>query len=319
LERTFIRAPVNGVVINRQVSLGQTVAASLNAPVLFTIAQDLRQMQVEANIDEADIGQVEAGQQVEFTVDAHAGRTFRGRIEQVRQAPQVVQNVVTYTVIVTANNAQQLLLPGMTANVNVVLNRREDVLRVPNTALRFRPENAAAPERGAGASQSQNGGASGGPQGGGQRGSQAEQFARLVETLSLTESQQTQAREFGQELRRSLQSVGAAGGGREEFIKAVREGRQRFNQQLVAILTEEQRVLFAELSAQARNARTQSVREGRIWVLGEDGNPRAVTIRYGITNGSLTEIVDGEIAAGDRIIVGAIATAQSRGLTGVRF
>ena len=318
LERTFIRAPVNGVVINRQVSLGQTVAASLNAPVLFTIAQDLRQMQVEANIDEADIGQIEAGQQVEFTVDAHAGRTFRGRIEQVRQAPQVVQNVVTYTVIVTANNAQQLLLPGMTANVNVVLNRREDVLRVPNTALRFRPENAAPAERGAGGAQPGNRAGAGGPQGG-QGGTQAEQFARLVEALSLTEAQQAQAQEFGQELRRSLQSVGAQGGGREEFVKAVREGRQRFNQQLVAILTEEQRVRFTELFAQRRNARAQTVQEGRIWVLGEDGTPRAVTIRYGITNGSLTEIVDGEIAAGDRIIVGAIAAAQSRGLTGIRF
>ena len=315
LERTFIRAPVNGVVINRQVSLGQTVAASLNAPVLFTIAQDLRQMQVEANIDEADIGQIEAGQQVEFSVDAHAGRTFRGRIEQVRQAPQVVQNVVTYTVIVTANNAQQLLLPGMTANVNVVLNRREDVLRVPNTALRFRPENAAPAESGAGGTQAGNRAGGGGPQG----GTQAELFARLVEALSLTEAQQTQAEEFGQELRRSLQSVGAQGGGREEFIQAAREGRQRFNQQLIAILTEEQRVLFTELSAQRRNARTQSVREGRIWILGEDGTPRAVDIRYGITNGSLTEIVDGEIAAGDRIIVGAIAAAQSRGLTGFRF
>lgn len=318
LERTFIRAPVNGVVINRQVSLGQTVAASLNAPVLFTIAQDLRQMQVEANIDEADIGQIEAGQQVEFSVDAHAGRTFRGRIEQVRQAPQVVQNVVTYTVIVTANNAQQLLLPGMTANVNVVLNRREDVLRVPNTALRFRPENAAPAESGAGGTQAGNRAGGGGPQGG-QGGTQAELFARLVEALSLTEAQQTQAEEFGQELRRSLQSVGAQGGGREEFIQAVREGRQRFNEQLITILTEEQRVLFTELSAQRRNARTQSVREGRIWILGEDGTPRAVDIRYGITNGSLTEIVDGEIAAGDRIIVGAIAAAQSRGLTGIRF
>lgn len=317
LERTFIRAPVNGVVINRQVSLGQTVAASLNAPVLFTIAQDLRRMQVEANIDEADIGQIQAGQQVEFSVDAHAGRTFRGRIEQVRQAPQVVQNVVTYTVIVTANNAQQLLLPGMTANVNVVLNRREDVLRVPNTALRFRPENAAPVERRAG------GQAGGGPPGGGQQGGQggtpAEQFARLVEALSLTDAQQTQAQEFGQELPRSLQSVRAQGGGREEFIQAIREGRQRFNEQLVAILTEEQRTRFAELSAQRRNARNQAIQQGRIWVLGEDGNPRAVEIRYGITNGSLTEVVDGELAAGDRIIVGAIAASQSRGLTGVRF
>lgn len=314
LERTFIRAPVNGVVINRQVSLGQTVAASLNAPVLFTIAQDLRQMQVEANIDEADIGQIQAGQEVEFSVDAHPNRTFRGRIEQVRQAPEVVQNVVTYTVIVTANNAEQLLLPGMTANVNVVLDRRRDVLRVPNTALRFRPENADPAADGEAGRPPAGGGAPGGT-----GGSPGEQFARLVEALSLTEAQQAQAQEFGQELARTLQSVRAQGGGREEFIQAMREGRQRFNEKLVAILTEEQRTRYAALIAQRREARNQTVREGRIWVLGADGDPKPVTIRYGITNGSLTEVVDGEVAAGDRIIVGAVAPTRSRGLTGVSF
>ena len=317
LERTFIRAPVNGVVINRQVSLGQTVAASLNAPVLFTIAQDLRQMQVEANVDEADIGQIQTGQEVEFTVDAHAGRTFRGRIQQVRQAPEVVQNVVTYTVIVTANNAQQLLLPGMTANVNVVLNRREDTLRVPNAALRFRPANAAASSGGAAP---QGGGtrASGGPPGG-QRGAPGAFLAQLVEALSLTEAQQEQARAFGQELSRSLQSVRAQGGGREEFIQAAREGRARFSEQLVTILTADQRTRYAALIAERQASRNQTVREGQIWVLDEDGSPKAVAIRYGITNGSLTEVVESEIAAGDRIIVGAVTPKQGRGLTGIRF
>lgn len=317
LERTFIRAPVNGVVINRQVSLGQTVAASLNAPVLFTIAQDLRQMQVEANVDEADIGQIQTGQEVEFTVDAHAGRTFRGRILQVRQAPEVVQNVVTYTVIVTANNAQQLLLPGMTANVNVVLNRREDTLRVPNAALRFRPANAAASSGGAAP---QGGGtrASGGPPGG-QRGAPGAFLAQLVEALSLTEAQQEQARTFGQELSRSLQSVRAQGGGREEFIQAAREGRARFSEQLVTILTADQRTRYAALIAERQASRNQTVREGQIWVLDEDGSPKAVAIRYGITNGSLTEVVESEIAAGDRIIVGAVTPRQGRGLTGIRF
>ncbi|NQV80999.1 MAG: HlyD family secretion protein [Alphaproteobacteria bacterium] len=323
LERTFIRAPVNGVVINRQVSLGQTVAASLNAPVLFTIAQDLRQMQVEANIDEADIGQVRAGQDVDFTVDAHAGRTFRGRIEQVRQSPQVVQNVVTYTVIVSANNAQQLLLPGMTANVNVVLDRRTDVLRVPNAALRFRPSSAAGDGESGGvptarqAASSATPGGGGGP--GGAGGNPAEQFAQLIETLSLTPAQQEQAQQFGQELRARLQSVRTQGGGREEFVQAAREGRQRFNEQLVAILDETQRTRYAELTAQRRSAGTNAVRQGRIWVLGADGIPKAVSIRYGITNGSLTEIVEGEIAAGDRVIISAVAPTKSAGLTGIRF
>ena len=316
LERTYIRAPVNGVVINRQVSLGQTVAASLNAPVLFTIAQDLRQMQVEANIDEADIGQIRAGQDVDFTVDAHADRTFRGRIEQVRQAPQVVQNVVTYTVIVSADNSQQLLLPGMTANVNVVLDRRSDALRVPNAALRFRPQDAPGTVGDASPAARQAGG-SGGPPGAG--GNPAEQFARLVGTLSLTPEQQAQVQQFGQELRARLQSVRTQGGGQEEIASAAREGRQRFNQQLLAILDETQRVRFAELTAQRRAAGANAVRTGRIWVLDGDGNPKAVAIRYGITNGTLTEVVEGEIAAGDRVIVGAVAPTERAGLSGIRF
>jgi HlyD family secretion protein len=316
LERTFIRAPVNGVVINRQVSLGQTVAASLNAPVLFTIAQDLRQMQVEANIDEADIGQIRAGQEVTFTVDAYPGRTFRGRIGQVRQAPEVVQNVVTYTVIVSADNSQQLLLPGMTANVNVVLDRRSEVLRVPNAALRFQPANAgsAPPQAGAPA------GGGGPPRGpGGPGGNPQEQFQRLVQSLELTPTQQEQAQQFGQELRQRMRDVGAQGGDREAFVQAAREGRQRFNEQLVSILTPEQKQRYDALIAERREAAAGTVREGRLWVLGESGEPKAVSVRYGITDGSMTEIVDGEIAAGDRIIVGAVAPAESRGLTGIRF
>lgn len=314
LERTYIRAPVNGVVINRQVSLGQTVAASLNAPVLFTIAQDLRQMQVEANIDEADIGQIRAGQDVDFTVDAHADRTFRGRIEQVRQAPQVVQNVVTYTVIVSADNSQQLLLPGMTANVNVVLERRSDALRVPNAALRFRPQDAPAADGDAAPAARQGGG---GPTGAG--GNPSEQFARVMGALSLTSEQQAQVQQFGQEMRARLQSVPTQGGGQEEIANAAREGRQRFNQQLLAILDETQRARFAELTAQRRAAGASALRNGRIWVLDGDGNPKAVAIRYGITNGTLTEVVEGEIAAGDRVIVGAVAPTERAGLSGIRF
>jgi len=274
-------------------------------------------MQVEANVDEADIGQIQTGQEVEFTVDAHAGRTFRGQIQQVRQAPEVVQNVVTYTVIVTANNAQQLLLPGMTANVNVVLNRREDTLRVPNAALRFRPANAAA-SSGEPPSPGSEAPPSGGPAGA-QRGAPGELFAQLVEALSLTEAQQEQARAFGQEMARSLQNVRAQGGGREEFIQAAREGRARFSEQLLTILTADQRTRYAALIAERQATRNQAVRQGRIWILGEDGNPKAVTIRYGITNGSLTEVVEGEIAAGARVIVGAIAPSHGRGLTGLRF
>jgi HlyD family secretion protein len=139
LTRTYIRAPVTGTVVNRAVSRGQTVAASLQAPVLFTIAQDLTRMQVEASVVEADVSRFEIGQPVTFTVDAHPGRLFTGTVKQIRKAPQIVQNVVTYVVVIAAENPDEALLPGMTANLEVVVAKREQVLKVPNTALRFRP------------------------------------------------------------------------------------------------------------------------------------------------------------------------------------
>jgi HlyD family secretion protein len=147
LDRTFIRAPVDGVVVGRSVDVGQTVAASLSAPTLFTIAQDLRNMQVDTNVDEADVGRVKLGQAATFTVDSFPGRTFTGEVVQIRKAPLVVQNVVTYDVVVTAKNPEQRLLPGMTANVRIVIDQKESVLQVPNAALRFRPPGLETTER----------------------------------------------------------------------------------------------------------------------------------------------------------------------------
>ena len=136
---TEIRAPVDGVVVSRAIDPGQTVAASLQAPTLFTIAQDLTRMQVEAAVDEADVGRLREGMSAVFTVDAFPGRSFRGEISQIRKAAQVVQNVVSYTTVITVPNPDRSLLPGMTANVRVQVDRREDALRVSNAALRFRP------------------------------------------------------------------------------------------------------------------------------------------------------------------------------------
>ena len=138
LGRTEIRAPVDGVVIKRSVDVGQTVAASLQAPELFIIAKDLRDMQVDTSIDEADVGRIRVGQRASFTVDAFPGRTFIGEVRSVRKAPQNAQNVVTYIAIVSANNDRGELLPGMTANVRIVTETRESVLKAPNGALRFR-------------------------------------------------------------------------------------------------------------------------------------------------------------------------------------
>ncbi len=144
LERTAIRSPVDGVVIQRNVEAGQTMAASLQAPTLFTIAQDLRDMQVNASVDESEIGKIAPGQKVDFTVDAFPGPRFAGEVYQIRKSPQTTQNVVTYTVVVRAPNPDQVLLPGMTATARFIVSERSDVLIVPNTALRFKPQNAIA-------------------------------------------------------------------------------------------------------------------------------------------------------------------------------
>jgi HlyD family secretion protein len=167
LGHTVIKAPIDGVVVARNVDVGQTVAASLQAPVLFVIARDLSQMQVNASIDEADIGRVQAGQKVTFRVDAYPSETFTGRVEQVRLQPITVQNVVTYNTIIGVDNPGGRLMPGMTATVSVVIQERPDALRLPATALRFRPEGfeagrrRAGGEAGTGASPAAPGGAAG--------------------------------------------------------------------------------------------------------------------------------------------------------------
>lgn len=139
LNNTVIRSPVDGIVISRNVDVGQTVAASLQAPTLFTIANDLAKMEVHTNVDEADVGSVTEGQEVTFTVDAFPARRFRGRVHQVRNAPTIVQNVVTYDAVVRIDNKEMLLKPGMTANVQFLVNRKEGVLTIPNIAIRFKP------------------------------------------------------------------------------------------------------------------------------------------------------------------------------------
>lgn len=139
LARCNIYAPIDGIVISRKIDVGQTVAASLNSPVLFEIANDLAKMQIHANVAEADVGGVEPGQMVDFTVDAFPDRTFQGKVQQVRNAPITVDNVVTYDTVIDVDNPDLKLKPGMTANVSIILAQRDDVLQVSNAALRFKP------------------------------------------------------------------------------------------------------------------------------------------------------------------------------------
>lgn len=338
LERTFIRSPIDGVVIDRAVSVGQTVAASLNAPVLFTIAQDLREMQVETAVDEADIGRVREGLQVIFTVDAYPGRSFEGRVEQVRRKPESVQNVVTYTVIVSAANPRADLLPGMTANVQVVLNRRDGVLRVPNAALRFQPPEsatsngpaaaqAAAPGGGAppqaaaggsgGAGASRGGGPGGGGGGRGGPGAIQQRVAQLDEQLSFSETQRGQIQAYFDGTRARIQQLRAEGASREDMIAEFRGTSEKFNGRLLEILSPEQRTKYGEIVAARQSGDTTT--RGRLWVLGPDGELKAVQVVFGATDGNQTEVVSGEIADGQQIIVGINRQRSGGGLSGIRF
>jgi len=303
LSHTVIRSPVDGVVVGRSVDIGQTVAASLQAPTLFTIAQNLRKMQVEANLDEADIGRIQVGQRTTFTVDAFPGREFRGEIKQIRKAPQTVQNVVTYTVIITAENPDLSLLPGMTANVSVVVAERANALKVPNAALRFRPASAGGAVQAAGPPAQ---GQERSPRGASGRG--AELLGRMTENLGLSPEQQAQVKAILEEGRAKITALRQKGGSAEDLKAEVERQREQNRNAIAGLLTPEQREKYNQLS-QARAA--SPITPGRVWRLGQDDRPSPVDIRTGISDGSFTEVVGGEIKAGEQVIVGTSQPARS--------
>jgi HlyD family secretion protein len=304
LERTIIRAPVDGTVILRNVDAGQTVAASLQAPVLFTIAQDLRDMQVEAAIDEADVGRLRTGMPVSFAVDAFPRRSFSGEIRQIRKSPQNVQNVVSYTVVISAANPDLALLPGMTANVRVQVESRASALKVPNAALRWRPPGAGepAPQEGA-------------PPAKGQAAGQAAQFReRLLKELKPSDAQKAQLDDIFAESRRrfaTLRELGSETERRRESERIRAEASARISQ----IVTAEQRPAWEKLLAEASGSRTAAA-SGRLWVLRE-GEPSPVDVRLGLSDGGSTEIVGGKLAEGDEVIVGLAAGAGEAQGTGL--
>ncbi len=195
LARTEIRAPVNGIVIKRSVDKGQTVAASLQAPELFIIAENLSDMRVDTSIDESEIGKIKLGQKATFTVDAFPGKQFEGKVQQIRKAALTVSNVVTYMVEVNAANPDLLLLPGMTANVRIVTDTRENVLKVSNAALRFRPpptDKEKNNEGGAKPRGSRHGGSGGAPQSAKLYTLQEGKFNAIPVTLGATDGQMTE-------------------------------------------------------------------------------------------------------------------------------
>lgn len=224
LQHTVIETPIDGVVITRNVDVGQTVAASFQAPVLFVIANDLARMRVNASVDEADVGRVKEGQAVSFHVDAFPEREFQGRVEQVRLNPTTVQNVVSYNAIIAVDNRELLLRPGMTATVSIVVREARDALRLPAAALRFRPEGLAAP---AGRGGQRPGGAAAGA-GARSAGSRGEAQGRAQEPAERPRGRRTQVFLPGPDGRPAPAPVvvGISDGQKVELLEGLAEGAQ---------------------------------------------------------------------------------------------
>lgn len=305
LERSIIRAPVDGVVVDRRVDPGQSVAASFQAPTLFRIAQDLTRLQANISVDEADIGDVREGMAVRFTVDAFPGEDFTGRVAQVRKQGQQTQGVVSYVVVVQAENPSGRLLPGMTANAEIILEEKPNVSRIPNAALRFRPadpEIAAKARALATAERPADGAAQAAPQSSGESGGRGGRMVEeLAERLKLTEAQKALARDAFQNARQSAGAVpgpDAAPEERRAFMRKVRETAMR---QIETTLTPEQKTLLTDLRAASRGG-GQRATPAVVWVLRES-EPEPVRIRIGIADSGFTELVEG-LAPGDEVIIG---------------
>ena len=328
LDRTYIRAPVDGTVISRDVDVGQTVAATMSAPVLFKIAQDLHKMQVEVRVDEADVGRIREGQRASFTVDSFQGRTFIGNVSQIRKVAMTIQNVVTYSVLVSADNDDLRLLPGLTANVRIVIDERANVLKIPNAALRFRPVGVAPGQTGEPESVDDATPVAAGPAGAQASGPQrvaartgegpaneAETVAQLTRLLDLSADQQQQVKALVAESRERLaaqrqqarpQPGGASGAeSRGDVNSALRANTQRlrgqFDTAVAAILTPVQLAKLQE--TRTARAETAATRRGQVWVM-EGAKPKAVNIVTGVTDGGFTELLRGDLKDGQEIIVG---------------
>lgn len=292
LERTRIVSPIDGTVIERNVSVGQTMAASFTTPVLFKIAQDLTEIQIEASVDEADIGGIKEGDPATFTVDAYPDRTFRGEVKQVRIAPVELQNVVTYVVIVTASNRGRALLPGMTANVEIVTGKRDGVLRVRSDALRFRPPAEWTAGGAAG------GGRQGAPGGGMAGGFGGDPLSRLP--FPLTAEQQTAIRAEMQKIFASMRER-AAGSGFGPNFSDPETMRAQMQAQIERVmerhLTDEQFKNYQSFAA-----KLAEVKMGVLWVVGADGAPEPRPVRLGISDERYVEILDGAVKEGEKAV-----------------
>jgi HlyD family secretion protein len=344
LARTEIRSPVDGVVISRKVDTGQTVQASMQAPELFQIAKDLSLIQIETKVDEADIGSIKDDARATFTVDAFPDRSFTGRVAQIRINGTSLQNVVTYSVMVQASNPNQMLLPGMTANVKILTADKRGVLRVASGALRFRPAGAnALPEAGAvrsggggnagGGQRGGGGGFGGGPPGGGFGGpggpggggggggrSTAQRAGpplvqmtpEVMKELGLTEEQQAKVTEAMKGLvQRAAPEAGGApsnplGGGGMPNVRMMGGNNNSDTQLMRTRMMNALASLLTDEQMQKYQAMGSStaVRPATIYVLNAKGQPEARSIRVGLSTDSQTEVLSG-LNEGDKVIVRA--------------
>ena len=311
LDRTVIRSPVDGVVLTRTIEPGQTVAASLQAPELFTIAEDLSKMKIELAVDEADIGQVKVGQAVSFTVDAFADRQFRGQVQQVRLSATTTSNVVTYPVVVSVDNSDGTLLPGLTVNAEIEVSKRDDILKVSNAALRYKPTGEAATATAAAQA----------PQGGQNRGGGiGDDLARVAGSLQLKPDQQAafdaaltalrerQAARMAQAQQRGASMFGGAprpggnaGGGSGAMQAQMRQRMAERMQQDFAPF----RTTLDDTQKQRWDAELRALlgaKRAPIYTL-VNGKPEMVQVRIGASDGTSTE-VSGAVNEGDVVVVG---------------
>jgi len=293
LNHTRITAPVNGTVISRNVDVGQTVAASLQAPTLFTIAQDLTDMQVEANVSEADIGRISEGQETTFSVDAYPQNIFRGRITEIRNAPITVQNVVSYIVVIRVKNPEMKLRPGMTANASILVAQRDEILKIPNAALRFRPEFAKREN----VTVQKNSAVTPSPR---TTSPATRNPERLLTELNLTPDQREAVSRIFKETRTQIE---AAGGDQEK----IRKIRQESRSQIRALLTEEQQKKYDQTARRAEE-RQAPVPIYKVWVPIPQQQPVAIEITTGISDGVFTEVLSGDLKEGQEIIVAAVGS-----------
>jgi HlyD family secretion protein len=293
---TTIRAPIDGVVISRSVDVGQTVAASLQAPKLFVIANNLSEMQVETKIDEADIGRIHTGLPVTFTVDAFPDRDFEGRVAQVRLEPIIDQNVVTYTTVIRTRNPELRLRPGMTANVSVTVASRDSVLKVPNMALRFRPPEKTGGRGGAMAADRAGMGGAGGTRGG---AGAAATGAGMRAGMNAGASRVGEGGRAGE----GASAWGARGG-----RPGARGGTGAEAAATTGLMPDLDRAM-----AESANEAVGMLKPGKVYVL-RDGKPVAVVVMTGLTDGVTTEVRTDSLQAGDKVVTAVEQDSKTAGM-----